>query len=50
MSRKELLSILQERVAELGVTVHYRALAPDVEELRAPPPPLRAPPPGRRPP
>lgn len=35
MSRKELLSILQERVAELGVTVHYRALAPDVEELRA---------------
>ncbi|WP_406316625.1 bifunctional salicylyl-CoA 5-hydroxylase/oxidoreductase [Streptosporangium sp. NBC_01639] len=35
MSRKELLHILQERAAELGVTVHYRAEAPDVEELRA---------------
>ncbi len=35
MSRKELLQILQERVAELGVTVHYRSLAPDVDELRA---------------
>ena len=35
MSRKELLRILQERVAELGVTVHYRTEAPDVEQLRA---------------
>ncbi|MFR9795467.1 bifunctional salicylyl-CoA 5-hydroxylase/oxidoreductase [Streptomyces sp. MS06] len=35
MSRKELLRILQERVAELGVTVHYRTEAPDADELRA---------------
>ncbi|MFG2926340.1 bifunctional salicylyl-CoA 5-hydroxylase/oxidoreductase [Streptomyces sp. NPDC048305] len=35
MSRKELLRILQRRVADLGVTVHYRSQAPDVEELRA---------------
>ncbi|GAA1973966.1 bifunctional salicylyl-CoA 5-hydroxylase/oxidoreductase [Nocardioides panacihumi] len=35
MSRKELLQILQERVAELGVTVNYRTGAPDVDELRA---------------
>ena len=35
MSRKELLRILQERVAELGVTVHYRTTAPDADELRA---------------
>ncbi|MGO4256041.1 bifunctional salicylyl-CoA 5-hydroxylase/oxidoreductase [Marmoricola sp. RAF53] len=35
MSRKELLRILQERVAELGVTVHYRTEAPDPDELRA---------------
>jgi len=35
MSRKELLRILQERAAELGVTVHYRSDAPDVDELRA---------------
>ncbi|MDH2414350.1 bifunctional salicylyl-CoA 5-hydroxylase/oxidoreductase [Nocardioides sp. CER19] len=35
MSRKELLQILQERVAELGVTVHYRTEAPDPDELRA---------------
>jgi anthraniloyl-CoA monooxygenase len=35
MSRKELLHILQERVAELGVTVHYRSEAPDADELRA---------------
>ncbi|BCJ33512.1 salicylyl-CoA 5-hydroxylase [Actinocatenispora thailandica] len=34
MSRKELLAILQRRVAELGVTVHYRTAAPDVAELR----------------
>lgn len=35
MSRKELLQILQRRAAELGVTVHYRTEAPDVDELRA---------------
>ena len=35
MSRKELLQIMQERVAELGVTVHYRTAAPDPDELRA---------------
>jgi anthraniloyl-CoA monooxygenase len=35
MSRKELLQILQERVRRLGVTVHYRTVAPDVDELRA---------------
>ena len=35
MSRQELLHILQERVAELGVTVHYRAEAPDPDELRS---------------
>ncbi|GAA4557496.1 bifunctional salicylyl-CoA 5-hydroxylase/oxidoreductase [Planotetraspora kaengkrachanensis] len=35
MSRKELLQLLQERVAELGVTVHYRTTAPDVDELRS---------------
>ncbi|GGB31254.1 salicylyl-CoA 5-hydroxylase [Flexivirga endophytica] len=34
MSRKELLQILQRRVAELDVTVHYRTVAPDVDELR----------------
>ncbi|WP_408896846.1 bifunctional salicylyl-CoA 5-hydroxylase/oxidoreductase [Nocardioides sp. R1-1] len=35
MSRKELLQIMQERVAELGVTVHYRTEAPDPDRLRA---------------
>ncbi|HEY9395091.1 MAG TPA: FAD-dependent monooxygenase, partial [Nocardioides sp.] len=35
MSRKDLLQILQERVAELGVTVHFRTAAPDPDELRA---------------
>jgi anthraniloyl-CoA monooxygenase len=35
MSRKELLRILQSRVAELGVDVRYRTLAPDAEELRS---------------
>ena len=35
MSRKELLRILQERVAELGVQVHYRTEAPDADRLRA---------------
>ncbi|MFQ6398105.1 bifunctional salicylyl-CoA 5-hydroxylase/oxidoreductase [Nocardia sp. KC 131] len=34
MSRKELLRILQERCAELGVEVRFRTRAPDVEELR----------------
>jgi anthraniloyl-CoA monooxygenase len=34
MSRKELLQIMQERVAELGVTVHYRTEAPDADQLR----------------
>lgn len=34
MSRKELLQILQQRVADLGVTVHYRTAAPDVDRLR----------------
>ncbi|MFB7329207.1 bifunctional salicylyl-CoA 5-hydroxylase/oxidoreductase [Streptomyces sp. NPDC056190] len=35
MGRKDLLPILQQRAAELGVTVHYRTEAPDVDELRA---------------
>lgn len=35
MGRKDLLRILQARVAELGVTVHYRTMAPDIDELRA---------------
>jgi anthraniloyl-CoA monooxygenase len=35
MSRKELLALLQARCAELGVTVHYSTVAPDVDELRA---------------
>ncbi|WP_433566652.1 bifunctional salicylyl-CoA 5-hydroxylase/oxidoreductase [Nocardia sp. CA-151230] len=35
MSRKELLRILQRRCADLGVTIHFRTLAPDVEELSA---------------
>ncbi|OZC52483.1 oxidoreductase [Rhodococcus sp. WWJCD1] len=34
MSRKELLSILQQRVAELGVEVQYRTQAPDTDVLR----------------
>ena len=34
MGRKDLLRILQERVAELGVTVHFCTAAPDVDELR----------------
>lgn len=34
MSRRELLQILRERVAELGVTVYYRTVAPDVDLLR----------------
>ncbi|MGW6659638.1 bifunctional salicylyl-CoA 5-hydroxylase/oxidoreductase [Rhodococcus sp. NPDC055024] len=35
MSRKELLRILQERCAELDVTVHFRTNAPDVADLSA---------------
>jgi anthraniloyl-CoA monooxygenase len=35
MSRRELLQILQQRAAELGVTVRYRTTAPDADELRA---------------
>ncbi|MGN6689188.1 MAG: bifunctional salicylyl-CoA 5-hydroxylase/oxidoreductase [Actinomycetales bacterium] len=34
MGRKDLLRIMQERVAELGVKTHYRTEAPDVDELR----------------
>ncbi len=35
MSRKELLRILQERVADLGVNVHFQTEAPDPELLRS---------------
>ena len=35
MSRRRLLQILQERCAELGVAVHFRTEAPDVEALSA---------------
>ena len=35
MSRHDLLRVLQERADELGVTVHYRTPAPDVDELSA---------------
>ncbi|WP_336207709.1 bifunctional salicylyl-CoA 5-hydroxylase/oxidoreductase [Nonomuraea sp. LPB2021202275-12-8] len=35
MSRKELLHLLQQRAADLGVTVHYETEAPDADELRA---------------
>ncbi|MER5794374.1 bifunctional salicylyl-CoA 5-hydroxylase/oxidoreductase [Streptomyces sp. NPDC001980] len=35
MSRKELLRLLQERCRELGVTLHFSTLAPEVAELRA---------------
>ncbi|MGQ4598421.1 bifunctional salicylyl-CoA 5-hydroxylase/oxidoreductase [Nocardia sp. R6R-6] len=35
MSRKRLLEILQQRCAELGVTVHFQTVAPDVETLAA---------------
>ena len=35
MGRKTLLRVLQERVAQLGVAVHYRTAAPDAEALRA---------------
>jgi len=35
MSRKDLLRVLQERAAELGVDVRYRTPAPEVARLRA---------------
>jgi anthraniloyl-CoA monooxygenase len=35
MSRRRLLEILQERCRELGVTIHFRTEAPDVDELVA---------------
>src|ERR1700722_7189232 len=35
MSRKDLLRVLQDRAAELGVDVRYRTQAPDVTRLRA---------------
>jgi anthraniloyl-CoA monooxygenase len=35
MSRRRLLEILQERCRELGVTLHFRTEAPDVDELAA---------------
>src|ERR1700734_2062470 len=35
LSRRQLLQILQARAEQLGVTVHYRAQAPDPDELRA---------------
>ncbi|MGW4892543.1 bifunctional salicylyl-CoA 5-hydroxylase/oxidoreductase [Kitasatospora sp. NPDC004240] len=34
MSRKDLLAILQRRAADLGITVHHRTAAPDVDGLR----------------
>jgi anthraniloyl-CoA monooxygenase len=35
MGRKDLLGLLQRRAHDLGVAVHFSALAPDVEELSA---------------
>ncbi len=35
MSRRRLLEILQQRCAELGVTLHFRTFAPDVATLSA---------------
>ncbi len=35
MGRKDLLHLMQQRVADLGIAVHYRTEAPDVEQLRA---------------
>lgn len=35
MSRKRLLEILQQRCRELGVTLHFRTEAPDVDQLAA---------------
>src|SRR5919205_2592479 len=33
MGRKDLLHLMQQRVADLGITVHYRTEAPHVDEL-----------------
>ena len=35
MNRRRLLQILQQRCRELGVTLHFRAEAPDPDELSA---------------
>ncbi|SOC53637.1 bifunctional salicylyl-CoA 5-hydroxylase/oxidoreductase [Ornithinimicrobium cerasi] len=35
MTRRRLLEILQARCRELGITMHFRSAAPDVEELAA---------------
>src|SRR4051794_12170227 len=35
MSRRDLLAILQRRCREVGVTVHFRTRAPDLDVLRA---------------
>jgi anthraniloyl-CoA monooxygenase len=35
MSRKDLLSLLQQRCRRLGVTIHFRTPAPDAARLRA---------------
>src|SRR5690349_12181625 len=35
MSRKDLLRLLQQRAADLGVAVRFRCEAPDADELRA---------------
>jgi anthraniloyl-CoA monooxygenase len=35
MSRKDLLGVLQDRVRALGVSVHFSAQAPRIEDLRA---------------
>ena len=35
MSRKRLLELLQARATELGVTIHFRTDAPDVDQLAA---------------
>ncbi|GGH43038.1 bifunctional salicylyl-CoA 5-hydroxylase/oxidoreductase [Microbacterium album] len=35
LSRKRLLQLLQERCADLGVAVHFRTLAPEIDELAA---------------
>ncbi|MDN5747069.1 MAG: bifunctional salicylyl-CoA 5-hydroxylase/oxidoreductase [Pseudonocardia sp.] len=35
MGRKELLAILQDRCAEVGVVTHFRTPAPDLDALRA---------------
>ena len=49
MSRTRLLEILQERCRELGVTLHFRTEAPDVDELAAHARPGASPPTGSTP-